>query len=123
MPLEYEIDPVKQIVTITGDYAEPDAWRTLLQHVLNDPRYRRGASFVRDLRGSEHPVDAAAVIGIISVVKEHWTALGAHRAAIVMSSGDDAPALIAHALADFQHLPLRAFTSYDDAIKWLNEQH
>jgi hypothetical protein len=122
MPLEYEIDSVKQIVTITGDYAEPGAWRTLLQQIRNDPRYRRGSSFVRDLRGSEHPVDATAVMGIIGVVKEHWSALGAHRAAIVMSSGDDAPALIAHALADFQHLPLRAFTSYDDAINWLHEK-
>lgn len=121
MPLHYEIDTATRIVTITGDYAEPGAWRTLLQNVLSDPRYRRGSSFVRDLRGSQHPVDAAAVMGIIAVVKEHWSVLGAHRAAIVMSSGDDAPALIAHALADFQHLPLRAFTSYDDAIKWLTD--
>ena len=122
MPLAYQIDPANGVVTITGDYSDADGWRVLLSTVAKDPQYRRGFSFIRDLRGSSHPVDAKTVMGIITLVQEYWPALGAHRAAIVMSSSDDAPALIAHALADFQHLPLRAFTSHEDALNWLGER-
>ena len=121
MALAYHLDPTARIVTITGDYSDAEGWRHLLSSILRDSRYERGFSFIRDLRASEHPVDARTVMGIIIVVQEYWPTLGAHRAAIVMSSREDAPALIAHALADFQHLPLRAFTSYDDAVSWLQE--
>ena len=122
MPLAYEIDGKNRVVIIKGEYARADAWRTLLGEVLVNPEYRPGMSFLRDLRGSAQPVDAQTVMAIIEVVKEHWEALGAHRAAILMSSNHDAPALIAHALADIQHLPLRAFNNYDEALAWLKEK-
>lgn len=121
MPLTYRIHPAERIVTITGDYAEPAEWRRLLGAVLQDAAYQSGFSFIRDLRASQHPVNAEAVVGIIAVVREFWGPLGARRAAIVTRPGIDNPAMIAHALADYEHLPLRAFTSYDDALKWLHE--
>ena len=121
MPLHYEIDPALQAVIITGDYAESGAWRTLLSAVASDPLYRKGFNFIRDLRGSAHPVDAAAVVGIINVVRQYWSVLGARRAAIVMGAHDSDPALIAHALADGHELPIRAFASYADAVEWLSE--
>jgi hypothetical protein len=121
MPLTYRIDAEQEIVTITGDYADAEGWRTLLGSVARDPAYRRGFGFIRDLRASAHPVDAATVVRIVAVVREFWTALHVRRAAIVMGPKHDDPALIAHALADHDHLPLRAFTSYDDAVKWVRE--
>jgi hypothetical protein len=121
-PLEYRIDPVREIVTITGEYSDAAGWRTLLSAVSRDPAYRRGFGFIRDLRGSTHPVDAATVMEIIDVVKEFWSVLGVRRAAIVMGQRNDDPALVAHALAEQQHLPLRAFTYYDDAVKWVRER-
>jgi hypothetical protein len=121
MPLTYRLDPLRAIVTITGDYAEASEWQELLAAVARDPGYRRGFSFLRDLRASAHPVSAQTVVGIIAVVKQFWSVLGAHRAAIVTRPGLDVPAVIAEALAGGENIPLRAFTSYDDAVTWLQE--
>ena len=121
MPLAYQIDPASHIVTITGDYAAAAEWKALLANLASDPDYRRGFNFVRDLRASAHPVDAQTVTGILAVVKQVWDVLGVHRAAIVTRRGIDLPASVAHALADLEGIPLRAFTSYDDAVRWLNE--
>ena len=121
MPLAYDIDPTSHIVTITGDYAAAAEWQDLLAKVGSDPDYKRGFNFVRDLRSSAHPVDAQTVTGILAVVKQAWDLLGVHRAAIVTRRGIDLPASVAHALAELDGIPLRAFSSYDDAVKWLNE--
>ena len=121
MALAYQIEETKKLVTITGDYAEPVEWRLLLEQVRADPRLQPGMAFLRDLRYSLHPVDAQTVIGIIAVVRELWTSVGARRAAMVTRPGIDVPAVIAHALAEVEQIPLRAFTSYDDAIAWLSE--
>ena len=122
VPLAYRIDEQKKLVTITGDYAEPAEWRALLARVRSDPRLRPGFGFMRDLRYSTPPVDAQAVMGIIAVVRQMWAALGVRRAAMVTRPGIDVPAAVAHALAEDENLPLRAFTSYDDAVGWLAEE-
>lgn len=122
MPLAYQIDPVRKIVTITGDYGDAADWHALLTAVARDPGYRRGFNFLRDLRESEHPVNAETVIGIIAVVRKFWDALGATRAAIVTRPGIDNPAMIAEALAGEEHIALRAFTSYHDAVRWLGDE-
>ena len=121
MALVYDIDAGRRLVTITGDYAEPAEWRSLLTRIAADPRYGGGFSFLRDLRASARPVDADAVAGIIAVVRQMWDRLSAHRAAILTRPGVDVqtPALIAHALAEDQNLPLRAFDSMEDALQWL----
>jgi hypothetical protein len=119
VPLTYRIDSAEGIVTITGDYSEPAEWRLLLGTILRDSSYRSGFSFIRDLRASLHPVSADAVVAIIAVVCEFWGKLGAHRAAIVTRPGIDNTAMVAHALAEHEHLPLRAFTSYEEALAWV----
>lgn len=120
MPLSYDIDPGQRIITITGDYAEPAEWRILLGAIAADPRSPRGYGFLRDLRLSSNPVSAESVAGIIAVVRQFWSVLGARRAAILTRPGIDMPATVAHALAEDERLPLRAFNSYDDAVGWLN---
>jgi hypothetical protein len=119
VPLAYHIDEHRKLVTITGDYAEPAEWRVLLDRVGSDPRLKPGFGFMRDLRYSTHPVDTQAVMGIIAVVRQMWTTLGVRRAAMVTRPGIDVPAAVAHALAEDENMPLRAFTSYDDAMGWL----
>ena len=120
MPLAYEIDPRRRIVTITGEYAEPAEWRALLAAIGDDPAYPGGCSFLRDLRDSRHPVTPESVMGIMTVVGEFWAQLQVRRAAIVTRPGIDPAATVAHALAEDRRLPLRAFTSHDDAIAWLS---
>jgi hypothetical protein len=115
--LAYRIDG--DIVTISGDYAEPEEWHALLAAVGADPAYRPGSCFLRDLRGSAHPVSAESVVGIIAVVRRFWDRLGVRRAAIVTGPVESDPAVIAHALADAEDIPLQAFTAYDDAVAWL----
>jgi hypothetical protein len=121
VPLSYSIDRERRIVTITGDYAEPEEWRRLLAAIADDPGYVRGSAFLRDLRGSAHPVSVAAVVGIIGVVRDFWAVLGVTRAAILTATRIDALANVAHALAEDERLPVRAFTSPDDAMAWLQK--
>jgi hypothetical protein len=121
MPLSYNIDAERHIVTITGDYAEPDEWHRVLATIARDPHYTGGCAFLRDLRSSAHPVSVASVIGILAVVREFWAVLGVTRAAILTRPRLDALANVAHALADDERLPVRAFDSPDDAIEWLQQ--
>jgi hypothetical protein len=101
VPLAYQHDPNSRIVTLTGDYAAAAEWKDLLAKVASD---------CRRADGHRNP----------AVVKQVWDVLGAYRAAIVTRRGIDLPASVAHALAEMEGIPLRAFSSYDDAIKWLN---
>lgn len=121
MPLTYRIDPLEGLVTIAGDYADAASWQALLAAIARDPAFRPGLCFLRDLRSSHNPVSVPMVVAIIAVVKEFWTPLGVRRAAIVTGPGTDAPAMVAHALADDNDLQLRAFTQYDEAVQWLRE--
>ena len=121
MTLTYRIDVEQGLVTISGDYAAPDEWRALLNDVKRDPLCRPGFAFLRDLRRSAHPVTPETVVGIIAVVRELWSQLGVRRAAMVTRPGIDIPAMVAHALAEVEQIPLRVFTSYDEALQWLAE--
>jgi hypothetical protein len=119
MPLSYTIDRAQRLITIEGEYAHADEWRELLRRVYEDPQREAGFGFLRDLRGAKHPVDAAAVLGIMNVVRHFWPLLQPGRAAVLTPREFDAAALTAHAIADAEHLPLKVFSAYDDAIEWL----
>ena len=122
MPLSFAIDTDQRLITITGEYAHPDEWARLLQQVLDDPRRQPGFAFLRDLGAATMPVDAETVVGIIEVVKRFWPEMQPSRAAVVTPRRFDSPALIAHALADLEHIPLRMFTDYQSAVEWLRER-
>lgn len=119
MPLTYTIDPSQRLITILGEYAEADEWRTLLARVLTDPRRAPGFAFLRDLRAATTPVSAEAVVGIMEVVRRFWPLLQVSRAAILTPRDLDTAALTAHAIADAERMPLRVFSSYEDALEWL----
>jgi hypothetical protein len=93
----------------------------MLNDVKADPLCRPGLAFLRDLRRSTHPVSPETVVGIIAVVRELWSQLGVRRAAMVTRPGIDIPAMVAHALAEVEQIPLKVFTSYDEALQWLAE--
>ena len=120
MPLSYSIDEHERLVTITGEYATAEEWQAFMDQVVNDSRRQAGFRYLRDLRGATRPVDASAVVRIIEVVRSVWPALQPSRVAVVASTDID-PAAVAHALAGEHHMPLMAFTSYDQAMKWLRD--
>ena len=67
------------------------------------------------------PVDADTVVQIMEVVRRFWPQLQPSRAAILTRHDEDPAALVAHALADEERLPMRAFNSLDEAMAWLRE--
>jgi hypothetical protein len=121
MPLTYAIDTELGLVTISGEYAAADEWHSLLARILADPRRKAGMGFLRDLRRATKPVDAETVVGIIRVITRFWPELRPSRAAVLTPLAIDPAALVAHALADAEHIPLRTFTSYDEALAWLRD--
>jgi hypothetical protein len=121
MPLAYTIDPQARLVTITGEYAAAEEWNQLLGRILRDPRRGTGFVYLRDLREATTPVGAETVVGIIRVVRRYWTELQAVRAAVLTPRQFDPAALVAHALADAQEIPLRVFTSEEEALAWLRQ--
>jgi hypothetical protein len=121
MPLTYAIDAELGLVTIRGEYAAAGEWHEMLARLLADPRRKAGMGFLRDLRDATKPVDVETVVGIIRVVRRFWPQLQPSRAAVLTPLVIDPAALVAHGLADAQHIPLRTFTSYDEALSWLRE--
>ena len=119
MPLTYTIDPTQRVITILGEYADADEWKTLLARVLNDPRRQPGFGFLRDLRGASTPVSADTVVGIMEVVRRFWPLLQPARAAVLTPRDVDTAALTAHAIADASDIPLRVFSVYENALEWL----
>jgi hypothetical protein len=119
MPPAYLIDSDQRLVVITGEYADEREWARLLGHIVSDPRRQPGFGFLRDLRDAVKPVDAAVVLNIMDVVRRFWSHLQPSRAAILTPDAIDAAALVAVAIADGEGLPLRVFTSYDEAVEWL----
>jgi hypothetical protein len=119
MSLAYEIDAGRRLIVISGEYSNANEWRSLLVKVLSDPQRKPGFAFLRDLRSATTPVDADRIVQIMEVVRRFWPQLQPSRAAILTKHDDDSAALVAHALADFQQLPIRAFNSYDEALAWL----
>ena len=121
VPLNYEIDSVGKLITITGEYATAGEWEDLFGRILRDPLMTPGCGFLRDLRMAERPVDAATVVGIMEAVRRFWPLLQPSRAAVLTPRDFDPAAMAAHALADGDGLPLRMFTTYEAAIAWLDD--
>jgi hypothetical protein len=119
MTLTYTIDRAQRLVTIVGEYADADEWNTVLARVLDDPRYEPGFYLLRDLRSATTPVSAAAVVGVMDVIRRFWPLLQPTRMAVLTPMEFDPAALTAHAIADEKDIPLKVFSSYEDAVEWL----
>jgi hypothetical protein len=119
MTLTYTIDRTQRLVTIVGEYADGAEWNALLTRVLNDPRREPGFALLRDLRSATTPVSAAAVVGVMDVIRRFWPLLQPTRMAVLTPMEFDPAALTAHAIADEEDVPLKVFSSYDDAVEWL----
>lgn len=120
MPLSYHLDADRQLITISGEYAEAAEWRELLARIAADPGHRPGLSILRDLRGATKPIGPVRVVSLMEVVRQFWPRLQPHRAAILTPMLFDPAALVAHALADTHQLPVRLFNSLDLALEWLD---
>jgi hypothetical protein len=121
MPLVYHIDVAQQLVTITGEYADAAEWQRVLGEVLRDPRLEPGFAFLRDLREATTPVNAGIVVGVMDVIRRFWPQLQPSRLAVLAPREVDPAAMVAHAIADAENIPLRMFRNVEDALAWLRE--
>ena len=118
MALHYTIDETQRLVTVVGQHGNEEDWKALLSRVFHDPRYRSGFAFLRDLRAETTVLDAASARRMMLAVSGFWTYLQPSRAAIVTSA--EVPLdMAAHIFADRDALPVRVFTSYEQAREWL----
>ena len=120
MALAYRVDPAQRLVTITGEYANAAEWLKLAGKVLRDKQVEAGFGFLRDLRGATRVPDTSMVVSAFQVVQRFWPSVTPLKAAILTDRDDNSVANVAQALADGHNLPIRVFTTYEEAIEWLN---
>ena len=121
MPLTYKIDPGRSLVTIAGPYATATEWLILLGLVRRDPALPSPSNFLRDLRGADRPPNQAMASATFNVVQRFWSELGVRKWAVLTDAADDAVPLMMQTLGEQNDLAIRVFTSYIDAVTWLQE--
>jgi hypothetical protein len=121
MSLEYRVDAERRLVVISGEFGAPREWLTLVGRLLKDRRVNAGHAFLRDLRGVNQTHSASTVLAVFYVVQRFWPNFKPSRGAIVTDERNHYAGQVAQALADTNQLPIRLFTSYDDAVRWLTD--
>jgi hypothetical protein len=119
--LDYIVDPIERLITIVGEYGEAADWRALLTRMLHDSRIQPGFAILRDRRAAPTPVDIDVVVAVMDAIRRFWPHLQPSRAAILISRECDPIRLAAYSLAQACGLSVVAFTSYDEARRWLRE--
>jgi hypothetical protein len=119
--LVYTIDSDQRLITIAGEYAGPDEWKSILSRVLGDPRCQPGLLMLRDLRDATTPTNAETVVEVLNVVREFWPKLQLSRYAVVTPLSMDPAALVAQAIADREEMPMRIFSTCEEALQWLRQ--
>jgi hypothetical protein len=119
MALDYTVYPDQRLVVISGEFTSPSEWMVLAGRLLGDTRVNAGFAFLRDLRGIHHTHSATTVLSVFRVVQRFWPNFNPFKGAIVTDDGNHHAAQVAQALADSSDLPIRVFTSYEEAVEWL----
>ena len=120
--LTYTIDPASRIVVITGEYSDRGQWEELASRLFADPAFGPGYAFLRDLRNARVTATDTNILEVFDLVRKVWPRIQATRAAIVTRRDDATSAMMTQALADGEHLPIRAFDSLDLAMEWLRDK-
>lgn len=122
MALTFEIDPQLSLVAITRSHNPTfDEWRTFMEGLLTDSRFRPGHSIVEDRRAdgsvpSRNDVETAA-----AWVRANAARLGQIRWAVVLDPAALAAfgmVRVAEFLTDRSGVTVRAFTSLETARAW-----
>ena len=121
MALDYKIDPHRQVVTITGEYASATEWLLLVGRLRRDPVFKPRSRFLRDLRGATHPPNNAMASAIFNVIQRFWPELQVARWAVLTDHANDVVPTTMQALGERSGLAIRVFTDPVDAFEWLEE--
>jgi hypothetical protein len=121
MPLTHKIDSSKRLVTITGAYASATEWLMFLGQLRRDPAVPPHPNLLRDLRGADRPPNQAMASAIFNVVQRFWPELRVRKWAVLTDDAEDVVPRMMQSLGEQHGLAIRMFTSYIDAIAWLQE--
>ena len=119
VPLAYSVDPLRRVVTITGEFTSPSEWVTLAMQLKREAGVNGQFAFIRDLRGVQRTHPPATVLAVFRIVQGFWPTFGPRKGAIVTDPGNLHAPQVAQALADAENLPIRLFTDYDEAVEWI----
>jgi hypothetical protein len=120
-PLDYLIDPDERLVTIVGEYGDPDDWKALLTQILHDPLLKPGFAFLRDRRGAPTPANRDVIVAVLDAIRRFWPDIRPSRTAILVTRHCDPIRLAWYSLAETCGMSVRTFTSYAEAREWLRE--
>lgn len=121
MALDYTIDPPRQLVTITGEFASATEWLLLTGRLRRDPQFKPHSKFLRDVRGATRPPNNAMAAAIFNVIQRFWHELQVTRWAVLTDRHNDAVPATMQALGERAGLAIRVFTDPDEALDWLDD--
>jgi hypothetical protein len=122
LALTYEIDSVLGLIEISRSHTPNfDEWRTFMETLLADERFRPGAAILEDRRAEKSVPSRAEVEITAAWIRANAARLGHNRWAVVL----DPSALAAFGmvrvgefLTERSGVALRAFTSAESARAW-----
>ncbi len=121
MPLVYDIDPSRRLVTLRPEgYPPPDEWFATITKAVADPRFAPGFDFLYDRSGVDHIPDAmyvrAWVFRHAAMMKE---VDGGRLAVVVTQPVVYGMIRMASAFADSAGVRVDAFWTEAEALRWL----
>jgi hypothetical protein len=122
MPAAYTIDEAAGVVRVTvSTDVQVHEITAVLSNVLNDPRVPPDMPFLVDRRGMEVAPTATYIRATIRMIADHQQRLGTRRWAVVIEPLPDTfeMGIVAERLGELHGVPVRLFTDYGDALRWL----
>jgi hypothetical protein len=122
MPLSWTIEPERRFVVLTpADPSTFDEWRAAMLEILASPMAAPHLSLLVDRRQTE-PIAIDFVNHMADFFSQRQQALAGSRTAVLVS--DDAGFGMARMMElksqlDNPTATIRAFRTYDDAVRWL----
>lgn len=95
----------------------------LVGKVLDDPRVPPDMPFLVDRRGMEVAPAATYIRATIRMIADHQQRLGTRRWAVVIEPLPNMfeMGIVAERVGELHGVPVRLFTDYGDALRWLKE--
>lgn len=120
MPVTYRIDRDELLVLVTITRAAFFyEWEGAMLSVLTDPNFRPGHRFLIDRRGAPAP-SSDFIKRVVAFNDAHRGELGEGRRAVVVDNKADFDmGRMAEAFSEGSPSPIRVFTDFDEARRWL----
>ena len=123
MQVNYEIDPDRNLVIVEmGGVADAQFMIGMAEHITTDPRFRRGMDVITDRSALHEPPSAKYIEDVVKWLG-HWAEENVGLWAIVAPRGSSfSAARMTELRANLHGVKLAAFTSREEAMRWIEEE-